>query len=228
MISHIAWIALCCGLLAACGKNDPAGVETPAAVETSASNGAPGDGWVAMETLGDGAWQPIDGATDVAWNDEERILRIGVGTDLNGVRWTGALPSAPYEVEWEAKRVSGSDFFCGLTFPTRSPQECVSLILGGWGGSLVGISSIDGMDAADNSTGMQFEFEDKRWYRIRVVVEEQRLQAWIDGQQVIDADTEERRLSLREGPIENCAPFGVATWLTIGELRGMRWRKLGD
>ena len=51
---------------------------------------------------------------------------------------------------------------------------------------------------------------------------------WIDDVQVVDADTEDRRLSLREGPIEECAPFGLATWVTKAELRGVRWCKLGD
>ncbi len=54
------------------------------------------------------------------------------------------------------------------------------------------------------------------------------LQAWIDDRQVVDASTEEQKLSLREGPIEDCAPFGLATWLTSAELRGVRWRKFGD
>lgn len=179
-----------------------------------------------METLGPGKWVAIEGAADLEWNAESRVLRIGVGTDLNGVRWMGPLPVAPYAVELEARRISGNDFFCGLTFPVRTETECVSLIVGGWGGSVVGISSIDGLDASENSTGSQHEFEDQRWYRIRVEVRNERLQAWIDDLQVVDADTEGRRLSLREGAIEGCAPWGLATWLTSAEVRGVRWRKL--
>jgi hypothetical protein len=183
---------------------------------------------VVMEALEPGKWQPIDGAGEVEWDDENRVMRIGVGTDLNGVRWTGPLPTVPYVMELEARRVSGSDFFCGLTFPVRSGKESVSLILGGWGGSLVGISSIDGLDASENSTGSQYEFEDQRWYRIRVEVGEECLQAWIDDRQVVDAHTEGQKLSLRVGPIEDCAPLGLATWLTRAEVRGMMWRKPGD
>lgn len=131
----------------------------------------------------------------------------------------------PYVVELEARRMSGSNFFCGLSFPVRSGSECVSLIVGGWGGSLVGISSIDGLDASENSTASQHEFDNQRWYRIRVEVGVERLQAWIDDRQVVDAHTEGQRLSLRLGPIEDCAPFGIATWLTTAEVRGVRWRK---
>jgi hypothetical protein len=181
-----------------------------------------------MESLEPDKWVPIEGAADLEWNDKEGVMRIGVGTDLNGVRWNGPLPAVPYAVELEARRVSGSDFFCGLTFPVRTGSECVTLIVGGWGGSVVGISSIDGLDASENSTGSQHEFENQRWYRIRMEVGDERLQAWIDDVQVVDVDTEDRRLSLREGPIEECAPFGLATWLTSAELRGVKWRKLGD
>ena len=181
-----------------------------------------------METLEPGKWAAIEGAAEVEWDDEARVMRIGIGTDLNGVRWAGPVPTVPYAVELEARRMSGNDFFCGLTFPVRSGAECVTLIVGGWGGNIVGISSINGLDASDNSTGSSQEFEDKRWYRIRLEVAEEHLQAWIDDEQVVDAHTEEQRLSLREGAIEGCAPFGLATWLTSAEVRGVKWRKLGD
>jgi hypothetical protein len=184
--------------------------------------------WVKMEKMEPGKWQAIEGAANLEWDQENRVLKIGVGMDLNGVRWAGPLPTVPYVVELDARRMSGSDFFCGLTFPVRSGKECVSLIIGGWGGNLVGISSIDGLDASENSTASQQEFEDERWYRMRVEVRDEHLQAWIDDQQVVDAHTEEQKLSLREGPIEACAPFGLATWLTSAEVRGVRWRKLGD
>lgn len=197
-------------------------------VPAAAAETPSAQGWLAMETLVSGKWAAIDGAADVEWDDGTQVMRIGVGTDLNGVRWTGPLPAVPYVVELEARRMSGSDFFCGLTFPVRTGEECVSLILGGWGGSLVGISSIDGFDASENSTGSQHEFENRRWYRIRVEVGEEHLQAWIDNRLVVDAHTEGQKLSLRVGPIENCAPFGLATWLTSAEVRGVKWRKSGD
>ena len=47
-----------------------------------------------METLGPGRWVAIDGAADLEWDDESRVMRIGVGTDLNGVRWPRSLPIA--------------------------------------------------------------------------------------------------------------------------------------
>lgn len=205
-------LAIVC-MASGCGrKNEPAVSPKPA------------DERVAMEGLEKDKWTPIAGAADVDWNVSDRILKIGVGNEMNGVKWAGPLPKVPYEVELEARRMSGSDFFCGLTFPVRDGGSSVSLIVGGWGGSLVGISSIEGLDASENSTGSSHDFENGRWYRIKLRVETERIQAWIDDKQVIDAHTEEQRLSLRPGPIEDCAPFGLATWMTIAELRGITWR----
>lgn len=222
------------GGLCGCGKKETATHESPApkaapvVAAAPAAAATPTDAWVIMDTFAPGKWTALEGAADVEWDEESRVLRIGIGTDLNGVRWTGPAPVTPYVVELEARRMSGSDFFCGLTFPVRTGSECVSLIVGGWGGNLVGISSIEGMDASENSTASQHEFEDGRWYRIRVEVRAEHLQTWIDDKQVIDAHTEEQKLSLRPGPIEECAPFGLATWQTKAEVRGVKWRKLMD
>ena len=165
--------AILVGAMTGCGKKDAPPDHAPSISESAPAHTdltTSAEGWLEMEALEPGKWVAIEGAADLEWDDESRIMRIGVGTDLNGVRWTGPLPAVPYAVELEARRMSGSDFFCGLTFPVRSGSECVSLIVGGWGGSLVGISSIDGLDASENSTGSQYEFENQRWYRIRVEV----------------------------------------------------------
>jgi len=225
--------AILVGGMCGCGEKNVAAIVVPDPVPvesapTAVKASAPSDAWMKMEILAPGKWTAIEGAADLGWDDESGVMRIGIGTELNGLRWTGPMPVTPYAVELEARRMSGSDFFCGLTFPVRIGSESVSLIVGGWGGNLVGISSIDGMDASENSTASQQEFESQKWYRIRVEVRDEHLQAWIDDKQVVDAHTEEQKLSLRSGPIEECAPFGLATWLTQAELRGVRWRKLAD
>jgi hypothetical protein len=50
-----------------------------------------------METLAPGAWTAIEGAADLGWDDESGVMRIGIGTELNGVRWTGPMPVTPYD-----------------------------------------------------------------------------------------------------------------------------------
>lgn len=227
-------VAAVCGL-SGCRENppalEPAKADAPREAATPAANpsAAPvAADWTELEELAPGKWAPIGAAADLEWDAESRVLKIGIGTDLNGVRWSGDIPTEPYQVELEARRLSGSDFFCGLTFPVRGATESATLIIGGWGGNLVGISSIEGLDASENSTGSQHQFEDSRWYRIRLDVANDRLQAWIDDRQVVDAHTEGQKLSLRPGPIEECAPLGLATWLTSAEFRGVRWRKTED
>ena len=43
---------------------------------------------------------------------------------------------------------------------------------------------------------------------------------------MVDVNIKGRKLGLRFGDIEKCAPLGLATWQTTAELRGLRWRKL--
>ena len=86
--------------------------------------------------------------------------------------------------------------------------------MGGWGGSLVGISSLDGMDASENETTKFVSFETGRWYRIRLRVTEKKIQAWIDKEKLVDVDTAEQKISVRPGDIEMSKPFGLAAWQT--------------
>jgi hypothetical protein len=129
-----------------------------------------------------------------------------------------------YEVEIEAMRKEGSDFFCGFTFPVG--EACCSLIVGGWGGGTVGISSLDGMDASENETSKFMNFENGRWYKIRVRITKKKIEAWIDKDKVVDVVTTDRKITVRPGEIEASQPFGIATWSTTGALREMRMRRL--
>jgi hypothetical protein len=145
-------------------------------------------------------------------------INLGDGY-MTGVHWTGAVPKMNYEVSLEAKRVSGSDFFCGLTFPIG--EEFASFIVGGWGGGTVGISSVDSEDASQNETSSQMNFTNDKWYRIRVRVTPTHLQAWIDDEQVVKLETKERRFSIRL-EVEASKPLGVATWNTAAALRNIK------
>jgi len=119
-------------------------------------------------------------------------------------------------------RVEGSDFFCALTFPVA--DSCCSLIVGGWGGGVVGLSSLDGMDASENETSQFMRFDTGRWYRVRVRVTRNRIEAWIDKNKVVNVITTDRRISVRPGDIELSQPFGLASWQTTGALREIKWR----
>src|SRR5262249_59761705 len=106
-----------------------------------------------------------------------------------------AFPRDGYEVELVAARVTGDDFFVGLTFPVGDGE--LTLILGGWGGSLCGLSCLDGEDAASNDTKRFRRFERGRDYRVRVRVVRGRVTAFVDDEVLADVDTPGRRCSLR-------------------------------
>ncbi len=174
--------------------------------------------WIELK----GEWEGLSGGQV----DDGEELSIGWGESLTNVRWKGEVPTAPFELELKAKRVNGTDFFCAVTFPARGVEECVTLIVGGWGGSLVGISSIDGKDASENDAQEIQTFETDVWYQIRLVRDGEKIMVWINGEKLIDIDTTGKILSLRQGGIEECAPFGLATWQTTARIKDIRWRGL--
>lgn len=158
--------------------------------------------------------------------DENGSLVLEMGAELSGVHWKGEteLPTIDYEVSLQAKRTMGSDFFCGMTFPFKDSHA--TLILGGWGGSLIGISSLDDFDASENDTGDAYVFEDKKWYDVRLRVTEKKLQVWLDSKMVIDSDVEGRKVSMRFGEIEMSVPFGICTYATTGVFRDISIKQL--
>src|SRR5438067_4915677 len=98
-------------------------------------------GWTAMF---DGAslegWRetPFTGRGKVSVADGAIVLGKGY---MTGVTWTKPFPKSNYEFRLEAMRVDGYDFFAGITFPVGGAY--CSWINGGWGGMIVGLSSID-------------------------------------------------------------------------------------
>lgn len=168
-----------------------------------------------------GAWKQsgYGGAGDTEVVDG--VIRIPMGVDLSGITWTDEFPKEGYEVELEARRVEGDDFFCGLTFPVG--EDPCSFIVGGWGGAVVGLSSIDGADAADNETTLVRAFKTNRWYAVKVRVTKERIECFLDGERVVDQPRAGRTISIRES-VEPSRPLGVATYCTTAELRNLRWR----
>ncbi|MBA4148228.1 MAG: DUF1080 domain-containing protein [Verrucomicrobia bacterium] len=157
---------------------------------------------------------------------ENGEIRIDMGSELTGINWTnaGRLPETNYEISLEAMRRDGTDFFCGLTFPVET--NFCTLIVGGWGGGLVGISSIDGMDASENDTTKFRSFDKNQWYKIRVRVTPEKITTWIDDEQVIDVEIKGRKISMRFGDIDLSAPLGIATWQTSASIKNIRMKRI--
>jgi hypothetical protein len=148
----------------------------------------------------------------------EQII-LGMGEGCTGITWKGDFPKVDYEVSLDAKRVEGNDFFCGMTFPAG--KDPCTLIIGGWGGTTVGLSSINGLDASDNSTRTLMKFEKNHWYHIRLAVTGNEIQAWIDSLMVVDFTIGSNKLSIRP-EVELSKPFGITSWNTTAELRDIK------
>lgn len=153
----------------------------------------------------------------------EQSILLEQGYPATGVRWSGDFPKVDYEVSLEARRVYGGDFFCGLTFPVK--DKTLTLVCGGWGGQVTGLSCIDGESAIENDTCTFHEYQENLWYRIRLRVTADRIDAWLEEEQIVDLPLDARELSLR-WEMEPAEPFGVCTWNTSGELRKFRYRPL--
>jgi hypothetical protein len=183
-----------------------------------------------------GEWQALfDGKTLQGWREtpftgrgqvrvENGTLVLGPGAPMTGVTWTGSLPRADYEVRLEGVRLQGNDFFASMTFPVG--DSFCTWVTGGWGGDIVGLSSIDGWDASENETRTYFNFENGRWYALRLRVAGDRITAWIDERPVIDVVIGGRSISLRHGEIKLSVPFGFASYASAGALRKIEYRLL--
>jgi hypothetical protein len=170
-----------------------------------------------------GQWKPTDfgGQGDVYVKDG--AIYLGMGNYMTGVTWTGPVVRMNYEITLDAMRVQGHDFFCGLTFPVAD-HPC-TLILGGWGGNVCGLSSIDHFDASENETTRLITFETGRWYHVRLRVVPNRIQAWLDGESLVDVDTTGRNIDIRF-EVDLSQPLGVATYATTGAIRNIRLKRL--
>src|SRR4051794_18044919 len=83
------------------------------------------DGWKQTDFFGSGKVSIKDGA-----------LLLEKGKQMTGVTLDRKdFPHVDYEVTFEARKVEGSDFFCTTTFPVQG--DYCSLVVGGWGGTVV-------------------------------------------------------------------------------------------
>jgi|GEM_PF-552547 len=185
-------------------------------------------------------WQPLfDGKTMSGWESVEYpggeesyftndVLVIPNGLELSGVVYKGKMPipTKNYEVRFETKRVNGSDFFGGLTFPVGT-NYC-TLVVGGWGGGLIGISSIDNLDASENETTEYEAFKNDVWHKVHLKVggekEVESFTLWLDGKEKFEVDVKGRELAMRPGDIEMSAPFGLSTFMSTAFLRNVEIR----
>lgn len=177
--------------------------------------------WTTIPTNTSEHWEVCNfgGEGDVSWGKDSVVMKAG--DPLTGVRCTAKLPRDQYEISVECRRLSNFDFFCGLTFPVGD-EKC-SFIVGGWAGAIVGLSSINGEDASENKTKRFMSFDNERWYKVRVRVDEQHVRCWIDDKLVVEQPREGHSFDIRV-EMDLCRPLGIAAFMCDAEFRNFRWR----
>ncbi|MBL4885837.1 MAG: DUF1080 domain-containing protein [Planctomycetaceae bacterium] len=158
---------------------------------------------------------------------EDKTLIIEMGAPITGVTMTAEafkpLPRIDYEMRLKAKRELGGDFFVALTFPVN--DSYCSLILGGWGGSVVGLSNLDGSDASENESTTYHRFKNGVWYDVRLEVTKEKIQVWLDKESVIEVDIADKDISTRiEMSLSH--PIGLATFETTAHIQDFKVRSL--
>jgi hypothetical protein len=177
----------------------------------------------------------FDGKSLAGWNKtdfahagevkvENGALVLGAGQSMTGITTTRRdLPTTNYELTYEAARLQGHDFFAAATFPVGKSH--ITLVNGGWGGNVTGLSSLDGSDASENETTAFVKYENRTPYRFRVWVTDKVIRCWVNDMQEVAVSIEGRQVDTR---IETDAnkPLGFATYESTGTLRKIQIRLL--
>lgn len=171
------------------------------------------DGWNKTSFGGEGEIEVANG---------QIVFEMGQG--LTGINFAKKdFPTDNFELSLQALRLDGIDMICGVTFPVK--KEFCSLIVGGWGGATVGLSSIDDKDASANSTSSILKLDDNRWYKIRIRVAGGRIQCYLDDKKVVDHPIEGFKFSLR-GDCEQSKPIGIFNFGTRTAIKDVKLLKL--
>jgi len=145
---------------------------------------------------------------------------LGRGPMNTGVVWTGQFPETDYEVMLEVMRLEGDSVFADLLFPVAG-SHCVLVVHS----KLVSLDRLDGRSGNDHPAAQEFLFEPKRWYRLRLRVTRERVQAWVEDQRLIDLPTAEHRWSIRPD-FAALRPFAIFNYQGASALRNIRVRRL--
>lgn len=171
------------------------------------------DGWEITNFGGEGKVENNDG-----------VLLLDRGEPLTGITRLGKdFPTDNYELQWSAQRAEGSDFFAGVTFPVG--KEHCSFICGGWGGGLIGISSINGNDASENETASYRNFKNGQWHQFKIRVDPTNITVWIDDEQILEVARANRKFSVR-AEVMRSRPLGYCVFQSKVFVKDWQYRTL--
>ncbi|MEM1226760.1 MAG: family 16 glycoside hydrolase [Planctomycetota bacterium] len=202
-----------------CQESQSPSLESASSAKDSTTSTDPTAHWQPLQ----GSWKPCSFGGDGTVEMSDSLISLGIGDPLTGVRWIGDLHRQNYELSLQGRRTEGFDFFCAVTFPVG--EETCSLVCGGWGGGVLGLSSIDGSDASSNETTQFKEFQNGQWYEIRIRVTDKRIQCWIDGDDWVDVERGDHEFDIRI-EMDPALPLGIANYQCASEFRNLRYRQL--
>lgn len=184
-------------------------------------------GWVKLlpDTTLEG-WEKTNfgGEGKIEFNEAGDLV-LGFGEPLTGIHSKQPFPKSNYEVRWQANRLDGSDFLACLTAPIGDSH--FSFICGGWGGGLIGISSIDGNDASENQTSKFRDIKNEHWYAFRLRVDATHLKVWMDDEELVSVERKNKRFSIR-AEVGPSRPFGYCVFKSKVALRHWEFRQLDE
>lgn len=172
-------------------------------------------------------WRSINfgGEGDAFFKDG--ALNLDYGSPLTGVKHKGDLADLlgesidHYAITLQAQRVEGTDLFLGVTFPVGKDGH-VSLVLGGWGGAITGLSNLDDLNASENKTTRYHAFADKRWYKVKILVAPEKIQCWLDDEQIVDVQRADYAKYDTHGAVIDTKPFGLFSYGTWGRVTDLK------
>jgi hypothetical protein len=192
-----------------------------------------------QEAAGQGGWQSLfDGKTLAGWKAtdfggegevkvEDGQIIMFMGQPLTGItiKEGDRIPTDNFEISLQAMKRKGDDFFCCLTFPVRDSHA--SFVIGGWAGTVIGLSSINGNDASENETTQYEKLDHNKWYTIRVRVSDGKINCWLNDKQMVDVPLEGNRISTRI-EVDPSRPLGICSYNTESGLKDIKLRRIPD
>ena len=179
--------------------------------------------WISLfdgKTMGN--WKSTEFGGEGEAEVEDGLLYVSNGVGLSGITWQkDNIPTNNIEYSVDFKKTDGSDFGLALTFPVK--KSFASYICGGWGGSTIGISSIDHFDASNNETTNLHKFVIGQWYNLRVRITTDKIEAWIDNEKVTNYIIKGHLITTR--PEVNLAkPLGLSNFQTGSAFKNIKYR----